>query len=66
MKKRQRKKLEKQIGNPVSPWEIIEYEPIYALVGGQAMKAESVERPMLTGGMQLDVYYSGAGMSLIH
>ncbi len=66
MNKRQRKKLVKQIGNPVSPWEIIEYEQIYALFGGQAMKAESVERPMLTGGMQLDGYYSGAGMSLIH
>lgn len=40
MNKRQRKKLAKKIGNFIAPWEIMNYEPIMAMTGGQAIKAE--------------------------
>ncbi len=43
MNKRQRKKHEKKLGVFLAPWEMIEYESINALCGGQAMEKENMQ-----------------------
>jgi len=44
MNKRQSKKHEKKLGILLAPWEMINYEPICGLCGGQAMKMENREQ----------------------
>lgn len=44
MNKRQSKNHKKKLGNLLAPWEMIKYEPICWLCGGEAMKPKNMER----------------------